>query len=46
LIAFATVLLVPAWSERFTQSMLPLTTGAHAASSRLPDAWLRLIGGI
>jgi len=35
LIAFALVMLVPAWSERFTQWMAPLATGANAASSRL-----------
>jgi len=49
LIAFAAVLLVPAWSERFTQSMLPLATGAHAASSRLSGSSLGsalLLGGV
>jgi len=35
LIAFALVMLVPAWSERFTQMMTPLASGAQAASSRL-----------
>jgi cytochrome c-type biogenesis protein len=35
LVAFAVVMLVPAWSERFTQWMTPLATGANAASSRL-----------
>lgn len=35
LVAFAAVMLVPAWSERFTQWMAPLATGANAASSRL-----------
>lgn len=35
LIAFAAVMLVPAWSERFTLLMAPLASGANAASSRL-----------
>lgn len=35
LIAFALVMLVPAWNERFTQWMTPLASGAQAASSRL-----------
>lgn len=35
LVALAAVLLVPAWSERFTQWMTPLASGAQAASSRL-----------
>jgi cytochrome c-type biogenesis protein len=35
LIGFALVMLVPAWSERFTGWMTPLASGAHAASSRL-----------
>lgn len=34
LIAFALVMLVPAWSERFTLWMAPLATGANAAASR------------
>jgi cytochrome c biogenesis protein CcdA len=49
LIAFAAVLLVPAWSARFTRSMLPLASGAHAASSRLSGASLGsalLLGGV
>lgn len=35
LLAFAAVMLVPAWSARFTQWMAPLASGANAASSRL-----------
>lgn len=35
LIVFAAVMLVPAWSERFTQWMAPLASSANAASSRL-----------
>lgn len=35
LIAFALVMWVPALGERFTQWMLPLASGAHAASARL-----------
>jgi len=35
LVAFAAVMLVPAWSERFTQWMAPLASGANAASARL-----------
>jgi len=35
LIVFAAVMLVPAWSERFTTWMAPLASGANAASSRL-----------
>jgi cytochrome c biogenesis protein CcdA len=35
LIALAAVMLVPAWSERFTQWMTPLASGASAASARL-----------
>ena len=35
LVLLAAVLLVPAWSERFTQWMTPLASGAQAASSRL-----------
>lgn len=35
LIAFALVMLVPAWNERFTQWMTPLASEAQAASSRL-----------
>ncbi|MEN9315668.1 MAG: hypothetical protein RIS35_2061 [Pseudomonadota bacterium] len=35
LIAFAAVMLVPAWSERFTLLMAPLASGVNAASSRL-----------
>jgi cytochrome c biogenesis protein CcdA len=35
LVAFAAVMLVPAWSARFTQWMTPLASGANAASSRL-----------
>lgn len=35
LIAFAVVMLVPALGERFARSMLPIASGAHAASARL-----------
>lgn len=35
LVGFAAVMLVPAWSERFTQWMTPLASGAQAASARL-----------
>lgn len=35
LIAFALVMLVPAWSERFTRWMLPIASSANAASMRL-----------
>jgi cytochrome c biogenesis protein CcdA len=35
LVVFAVVMLVPAWSERFTTWMTPLASGANAASSRL-----------
>lgn len=40
LVALAAVMLVPAWSERFTQWMTPLATGAQSASSRLPGGSL------
>lgn len=49
LIAFAAVMLVPAWSARFTQWMAPLATGANAASSRLSGGSLGsalLLGGV
>lgn len=35
LIAFALVMLVPAWGERFTRWMLPIASSANAASMRL-----------
>jgi cytochrome c biogenesis protein CcdA len=35
LIGFALVMLIPAWSERFTTWMLPIASSANAASSRL-----------
>jgi cytochrome c-type biogenesis protein len=35
LIGFAPVMLIPAWSERFTQWMTPLASGAQAASGKL-----------
>ncbi|HQY09535.1 MAG TPA: cytochrome c biogenesis CcdA family protein [Burkholderiaceae bacterium] len=35
LIGFALVMLIPAWSERFTNWMLPIASSANAASSRL-----------
>ena len=40
LIAFALVMLVPSWNERFTQWMTPLASGAQAASSRLSGSSL------
>lgn len=49
LIAFAAVMLVPAWNERFTQWMTPLATGAQSASSRLSGGSLGsalLLGGV
>lgn len=49
LIAFAAVMLVPAWSERFTQWMTPLASGAQSASSRLSGGSLGsalLLGGV
>jgi cytochrome c-type biogenesis protein len=47
LIAFALVMLIPAWSARFTQWMTPLASGAHAASSRLSGGslWSALLLG-
>lgn len=41
LLAFGAVMLVPAWSERFTRSMLPIASAAHGASSRLDGGSLR-----
>lgn len=35
LLGFALVMLIPAWSERFTNWMLPIASSANAASSRL-----------
>ena len=46
LIAFAAVMLVPAWSERFTQWMAPLASGAQAASSRLSGGSLASAFGL
>lgn len=49
LIAFALVMWVPALGERFTQWMLPLASGAHAASARLDGgSWLGALalGGV
>jgi len=40
IIAFALVMLVPAWNERFTQWMSPLASGAQAATARLGGASL------
>lgn len=49
LIGFALVMLIPAWSERFTNWMMPLASSANAASSRLSGASLGsalLLGGV
>lgn len=49
LIAFALVMLIPAWGERFTRWMLPLASSAHAASSGLQGGSLGgafLLGGV
>lgn len=49
LLGFAAVMLVPSWSERFTQWMTPLASGAHAASARLSGGSLGsalLLGGV
>jgi cytochrome c-type biogenesis protein len=49
LIAFALVMLVPALGQRFTQWMLPIAAGAHAASARLDAGSLGsalLLGGV
>ncbi|MBI5718789.1 MAG: cytochrome c biogenesis protein CcdA [Burkholderiales bacterium] len=49
LIAFALVMLVPALGKRFTQWMLPIASGAHAASARLDGGSLgsaMLLGGV
>ena len=35
LVAFALVMLIPAWGQRFTQWMLPIASAANAASIRL-----------
>jgi len=40
LIAFALVMLMPALGERFTQWMLPIASGANAASARLDSGSL------
>ena len=40
LIVFATVMLIPAWSERFTLWMAPLASSANEASSRLSGGTL------
>jgi cytochrome c biogenesis protein CcdA len=49
LLALAAVMLVPAWSERFTQWMAPLATGADAVSKRFAGGSLgsaMLLGGV
>lgn len=46
LIAFALVMLVPAWSERFTAWMTPLASGANAASARLSGGSLASAFGL
>lgn len=46
LIAFAAVMLVPAWSDRFTQWMAPLASGANAASQRLSGGSLASAFGL
>ncbi len=49
LIGFALVMLIPAWSERFTTWMLPIASSANAASSRLSGGSLGsalLLGGV
>lgn len=49
LIAFALVMLIPSWGERFTHWMAPLATGASSASSRLSGGSLGsalLLGGV
>lgn len=49
LIAFAVVMLVPRFSARFTEWMLPIASSAHAASSRLSGGSLGsafLLGGV
>jgi cytochrome c biogenesis protein CcdA len=46
LIVFAAVMLVPAWSERFTQWMAPLASGAQAASSKLSGGSLASAFGL
>ncbi len=49
LLALAAVMLVPAWSERFTQWMAPLATGADAMSQRFSGGSLGsalLLGGV
>ncbi len=49
LVVFAVVMLVPAFSQRFTQWMLPIASSANAASSRLSGGSLGsalLLGGV
>lgn len=46
LIALAAVMLVPALNERFTNLMLPIASGAQAASSRLSGASLASAFGL
>lgn len=49
LIGFALVMLIPAWSERFTNWMMPIASSANAASSRLSGGSLGsalLLGGV
>ena len=46
LIGFALVMLVPAWSERFTQLMTPLASGANAASARFSGGSLASAFGL
>jgi cytochrome c biogenesis protein CcdA len=49
LIAFGTVMLVPQWSERFTQAVAPLASAANSASGRLDPSSLfgaLMLGGL
>ena len=49
MIAFALVMLVPALSERFSRSMLPIASGASAAPARLDGRSIGsalLLGGV
>jgi len=40
LIAFALVMIIPSWGERFTQWMMPIATSANAASMKLDSGSL------
>lgn len=46
LVAFGLVMLIPAWSERFTTWMAPLASGAQAASSRFRSGSLASAFGL